>query len=538
MRGDHPTMHVTARGDGGRRVVSRTACLRTGLGARVGSSDDCRRAFVLIAVMVIVGIAMLVVLATLVLVRAETATAATHERSAQSRALAWSGVQAIAATLDRQRDRILAGAVPRVDRSITIYETSDRVGVVRLVPFGDEEPVRAEAGRVDLNHTDAAALAATGRVDSALAEAIVAARQARGGRFASELELLEVDGVTPEMLFGSLDRLAPAGRGAAGLATEATGDAGVATGVRSSAAGLLDVVTVHGVEPMLQRDGSPQMKLGDGWTEELAQAVVKRFGQEFADELQPLVKGGTLVDDAALVATLRTRNVEPRDWSVPLDVFTTEPGDYHGGRLDLNSAPYEALLTLPGITSPQAAEMVRQRDGLSLDDRATPTWPLLRGVLDAAQYEAIAGRVTVRCWTWRVRFEAGEVAASVAGAGDDGTDDAPLDAPVVWEAVIDLTTPQWRIAYLRDATLLPVAIALAAAPGADDQRDQRDQRDERADSKPAVERPLPPDDPTPSAVPPSDEPSSKPPSNSDASATPAPKPSSRPVVRPVGRWRT
>ncbi len=37
--------------------------------------------------------------------------------------------------------------------------------------------------------------------------------------------------------------------------------------------------------------------------------------------------------DAALVATLRARNVEPRDWPVPLDVFTTEPIDAGTGAI-------------------------------------------------------------------------------------------------------------------------------------------------------------------------------------------------------------
>lgn len=545
--------------------------------ARARNGHVSRRGFVLIAVMVIVGIAMLVVLATLILVRAETATAATHERSAQSRALAWSGVQAIGATLDRQRDRILAGSTPHIDGEITIYEAAGRLGVVRLVPFSDDEPIRAEAGRVDLNHADAAALAATGLVDAALAGRIVAARQARGGRFASELELLEVDGVTPEMLFGSLDRLASPTRGAGpGVARASSGREGAfgPVGVRSSAAGLLDVVTVHGVEPMLQRDGSPQLRLGDGWSEALERAVTEKFGAEFATALHPLVAGGTLVDDAALVAALRSRNVEPRDWPKPLDAFTTEPGDYHGGRLDLNSAPYEALLALPGITPPQAAELVRQRDGLSFDDRATATWPLLRGVVDADQFQAIADRVTVRCWMWRVRFEAGEVAASDAeGGGDDATaaDSPSLDAPVIWEAVIDLTTPEWRVAYLRDATLLPVAIAMAAAPEARAERDdaRRTAAASKSDDTPSTDAggastpnpsgsgaERPPDEPTPKADGPPDEPTPKadapahesvPSANApksdkpgaDAEGAPS-KPSkpTRPVTRPVGRWRT
>ena len=60
------------------------------------------------------------------------------------------------------------------------------------------------------------------------------------------------------------------------------------------------------------------------------------------------------------------------------------------------------------------------------------------------------------------------MAGEVMGADADG----PLASPVAWEAVIDLTSPVARLAYLREITLLPVAAVLlldqSVANGAND----------------------------------------------------------------------
>ncbi len=87
--------------------------------------------------------------------------------------------------------------------------------------------------------------------------------------------------------------------------------------------------------------------------------------------------------------------------------------------------------------------------------RANPTlaWPGIQGIVQPEAYDELAGRITTRSWTYRVRLAAGEVDA-------DSTDDPPAGAGI-YEAVIDLSAPRPRVAFLRDITLLQTTAMLA-----------------------------------------------------------------------------
>jgi len=476
--------------------MSRSRAIAAGGIPRLGR--PCPRAFVLIAVIIVAGVALLVTAGILMLVRGETAGAATLERSAQSRALAWSGVQAIGTALDDQRAAILAGEAPTIDGELIIYESGSRLGVIRLLPVeGDNSLLAPQNARVDLTGSDATALTATGLVDSEMAGRIIAHRGSLGGRFQSELELLSVPGISTKLLFGEL----LSGGGGAGLGSEglSEGRRGTGTnagsgvrggggagggetieidemarsrGVTASARGLMDVVTVHGYEPMLQRSGASRIQLVPPWTDAIAKAVTERFGEGAADGVRGLMERPDL-EESLLGKALAGLRLAPRDWVDPLDVLTTEPGEYHGGRIDINRAPYEVLLAVAGMTAPQAAEIVRQRESLSAEERSTPVWPLLRGIVEPEEFGNFVHRLTVRSWLWRVRLVAGEVAAE--------TPEEELAHPIIWEVVFDLSTPRWRIAYMRDITLLPTAAALAASAMSDTSDDEVDGSAEASD---------------------------------------------------------
>ncbi|MCA9285943.1 MAG: helix-hairpin-helix domain-containing protein [Phycisphaerales bacterium] len=424
-----------------------------------------RRAFIMLAVLVVVSGAVLAVIGMLWLVRADVAGAATMEQSAQSRCLAWSGLQTIATELDGQRDRILAGLAPTIDRQFVLYEAEDRLGVVRLFPADSAgESLAPQAGRLDLNHATAESLAATGMVNAELASAIVAHRDGvLGGSFQSEVELLGVPGITAELLYGPLERLTDDWQRAAEASSD--DDRDLRAGEVSEQRGLLDVCTVYGFEPALQRSGVRRINMNVPWSDELGRRLDERFGQGASEAVKALYGGGTTIDsEVKLLSALQQLQVPADRWGEVLDAVTTSDGELLGGRLDLNTASYEALLALPGMTPPEAASIVRAREALSDDERGDVTWPLQRELLTPERYEAIASRVTVRSWCWRVRLVAGEV----MGADADG----PLASPVAWEAVIDLTSPVARLAYLREITLLPVAAVLlldqSVANGAND----------------------------------------------------------------------
>ena len=411
-----------------------------------------RRGFVIIAVLVTMSMALLIVMSVLLMTQAEVASQTNEASATESRALAWSGAQLIMQELDRQRDAILEGARPELDESYTLYERGGGMGVVRLLPIGpDGAHLVPEAGKLDLNHVDAAALAATEMVSASIAEAIIAWRERLGRPIQSVAELLQVPGVTRELLYGPIDDMR--------VMDDAQGaemDLGERVAVRLSgveARGLADVVTVYAVEPELQRSGVKRINLNVPWSDELGTRLDDRFGEGTGDLVKQIIEGGTTFDDRSVMfQVMRFFDMDPADWDEPADALTTIDGDYAFGRVDINSAPYEALLALPGITPEAADQIVEVREGLSRDDRDHIAWPIIEGILPAETYDELGGMITTRSWTHRLRIAAGEVSADEP--------ERRMQRPVIFEMVVDLAGPEARLAYLRDITLMQAAVVL------------------------------------------------------------------------------
>jgi DNA uptake protein ComE-like DNA-binding protein len=411
-----------------------------------------RHAFVMLAVLVVMLSAILVATSLLFVAQSEAAGAAGAGDGAQTRALLWSGAQAIMAELRDQRKRILAGDLPALDDQYSIYETSTHAGVVRLLPVSRGGGLLApEAGKLDLNRIDAESLARTELVDRATAEAIIAWRARLGRPVQSISELLQVPGITVETLYGSIDALLAMDRALSnGSERRVSAEESLAAPARS----LADLLTVFSFEPAVQASGKLRINLNVPWSDELARRVEERFGADAVASLKRIVEAGAKFDsDAKIVQALRELNVPPESWVEILDAFTTEPGDLHFGRLDINTASREALLALPGVTEEQAAQIVSVRQELAQEERATIVWPAINQILKPEQYEALAGRITTRCWTYSLRIAAGEVNVDQPNG--------PLLNPQIQELVIDLSGPKPRIAYLRDITLLQDAALMA-----------------------------------------------------------------------------
>ncbi|MHC4107038.1 MAG: ComEA family DNA-binding protein [Planctomycetota bacterium] len=409
--------------------------------------------FVLISVLVVVATALLVVTSLLFITQAEVARSSGTAQRVQARALALSGLQAVMIRLDEQRETVLGGDVPRVDEEYVIYESGARLGVARLLPVGpDDERLIPEPGKLDLNRADADMLADTDLLDPELAERIIEHRDQLGRPFQSLGELLEVPGMTPEALYGPIEELTVMDDA---MLADSESPRRRLSQTAAPARGLADVLTVYSVEPALQQSGTRRINLNVPYSEELGRRVDRRFGTGSSETLRQIFDSGTTFEnDAKIIQVLRFFNMSPEDWPEIIDAFTTDPGDYHFGRLDINTAPYEALVAQPGFDAEQAAQIVRVRDTLPSDERATIAWPAIRGIVEPEAYDELAGRITTRSWTYRIRIAAGEVVA------DDA--ESALINPVIYEAVIDLAAPKARVAYLRDISLLQVTARVAA----------------------------------------------------------------------------
>lgn len=434
--------------------------------------------FTLIAVLVIVGSALLIATSLLFIAQAEVAGASHAGGAAQSRAMIESGLEVVMQRLQAQRERILAGERLELDEQYELWEAAGTLGVVRLLPVtADNQRLQGEAGKIDLNAPwlTVEGLIATGMVEPAVAEAIM---QNRGNMMHSVAALLDVPGITAEMLYGPLEEMLEDDT------TLAEGDILERVASRFTSdepRGLADIFTVFAVEPDLQRDGRRRINLNVPWSDELGSRLDDRFGDGAGEIIRQIMQDTAFDDMATVIHVLLRFDVPSEDWPDILDALTASDETYSFGRIDLNTASEAALLGLPEMAPEQAAAIVRSRDTLTEDERTTIVWPLLRGIVEREVYVHWADAVTTRSWTYRVRLAAGEVDA------EEPTGE--LQNPVVFEAVFDLAGPEQRprVAYLRDVTYLRATamLALADSPGNSNGRDWYDEV-ERPWAEPAI----------------------------------------------------
>lgn len=413
-----------------------------------------RAGFTLIAVLVIVGSALLVATSLMFIAQAEVAGAAQTGRVAQSRAMIESGLEVIMLRLDAQRELILSGEQPQLDQQYELWESGGSLGVVRVLAVtADGARLEPQAGMIDVNADwlTSDALVATGMIEPAMAEAIMQYRQ-QVGMIQSVAELLHVEGMTAEMLYGPVEELL---RDQTSLVEGDVVERVSARFVSDEPRGLSDILTVFAVEPDLQRDGRRRINLNVSWSNELGSRLDGRFGEGAGEIVRTIMESTSFDDMATLIRVLIQLAVPIEDWADIVDALTTAEETYAFGRIDLNSAGEAVLMSLPEMTPEQAAAIMRTRETLTDDERNSIVWPVLRGIVEPAVFAGWADAVTTRSWTYRVRLAAGEVDA------DDPT--ADFVNPVVFEAVIDLAAPRARVAYLRDITLLRAAAMLVAA---------------------------------------------------------------------------
>jgi DNA uptake protein ComE-like DNA-binding protein len=463
------------------------------------SARPIHRGVVLLTVLVVVTVGALIGTTVLYLADARIASATATLKQTQSRALAWSGVQGVMAELLTQRDQLLLGETPHITDEWMLFTTGmagggaggGGRGVVRVTPIGPEnERIMSEAGKLDVNHATAEMLAQLPGVDEALAERIIAAR---GSGFASVEQLLKVEGMTPALLYGGSDGediFYP--EGDEPLAFQ--GEVPMAEGPGRP---LIDLLTVFSFEPNVQlglgEDGGDhrgvrRININTPWSDRLGEAIERRFNADIANGVKRVMeRGTTFKKDADVIKVLRLFKVEPKDWVEILDVFCTTPDPYRLGRVDLNVAPEEVLVCIPGVDRAAATWIVSVRERLDSQTRQSVVWPVLEGILSEEQFEQAVDSLTTRSMQWRVRVEAGilpadvtfggvsvgdsgginlasvdedQVGLTLRGPGELGED--RLKDRVVLDAVVDVSARRPRIAYLRDVTQLATAMRLRA----------------------------------------------------------------------------
>ncbi len=430
-------------------------------GREVDHRRGDRRGVILLVVFVIISGAALIMTSLSFLGRAEMRSAALVNRTSQAHALAWSGVQAVMAELDRQRSDLLNGGQPQITDNWSLYGSETERGMVYLLPVGlEDELFVSESAKLDINLADAESLARLGDLlTPEQAEAIVAARKQRsGGRFDSIADLLQIEGFTPQMLYGPLERIDVQRAATESPDADAQFDRRLRyleRGVGGPAPrGLADVLTVYSIEPVLQSTGRYRINLNAQYDDSMHRRIARRFGDELASTVRTFRQNepDLVIDEKTWYTLLSQAEMDEGKPDEYIDGFCLDDQHFAQGRVDLNRAPVEVLSALPGLDGELATAIVSARETISASERAGVSWLVNSGALNSEQWIAAAPHLTWRTSAWRVR-----VLGRVLSGDREGSEVA---AECVYEAVIDLSSPQPRVAYLRDVTMLETVIAL------------------------------------------------------------------------------
>lgn len=151
--------------------------------------------------------------------------------------------------------------------------------------------------------------------------------------------------------------------------------------------------------------------------------------------------------------------VPTEDWDVLLDVFTFSDSPMIRGLIDISRAPESVIAALPGIDEESAALLVEYREGLSAQDLSGLSWPVRYDVIELEEYMQCVDLLTTRSMQYRVRFKVDRQVYETVNMSLGYESEEDQDSPVYgsYDMVVDLSTTQARVAYLRDITFEPWA---------------------------------------------------------------------------------
>lgn len=307
---------------------------------------------------------------------------------------------------------------------------------------------------------------------------------AKNGPLESLDELLQVRGITPDLLNGK-----DANRN--GLIDPHENDvihrAGGNRGETVNERGWRALLTVHSRESNVRYDGRRKINVNQPSLETLFEEVSLEFGDDLAEfvvAFRKLKQAATAKTEGAagtagqpsralgnavyiesiydLIGAAFAADVDSPAWESP---WTTDPNDmrtylphvldslttHHGlsreGRLNINLAPRELLLGIPGIDEPLADVIIAAQPwhaaGTPVDSKVNPrtttAWLLIEGHVDVAKMRQLDRYIAARGDVYRGQiigyFDAGETVTRL-------------------EAVIDATYDVPRVVSLQDLTSL------------------------------------------------------------------------------------
>ncbi len=441
-----------------------------------------RRGTILVAVLVLIGLAVLASAVLLYRAQAEVTASATAARRQQAYATAMSGVRtAMAVVQAAADDPTVWRDNPDLFRARQVRDEGTNIWYFTIYAHSDLDPetlrngLTDEASKLNLNAADAETLANLPLLDVEQVDCLLDYRDQdhdprplgaeqdyydqlprpyliRNGPLGSLEEILLVKGFTAAMVYGEDYNLN-------GLLERNEDDAedsfppDDADGVLDR--GLMGTATVWSYERNVDNAGEPRVALNTAKsfddvrlpteTVEFIE-LYRQEGGRFTHASQLLEMRYTLKKDHGKLkkGTEIVSGVGVGELATVLDRLTTA-GKVLPGLVNVNTAPAEVLAALPGFDEDLAERVVGARGGWDPSVLATPAWLYTENIVSADRFKEIAPALTSRSFQFRVLC---------VGYG------WPCGQFRVVEAVIDTALGGARIVYQRDLTRLGVPFSI------------------------------------------------------------------------------
>jgi len=254
-------------------------------------------------------------------------------------------------------------------------------------------------------------------------------------------ELLYVRGITPEILYGRDLNLN-------GRIDPSEKDSG-----STPDPGLYGLVTVWSSDKNQTLDGQKKINLNTSTPQQLQQAGLQQ-NEIQAMQIRLATQGPfpsvahLLGNPAQGMAAVLTKE----RFKVLADKFTMIDGDTVPGLVNINTAPKQVLLCLPGITEEIALKIIGART-VPGADLSNMGW--LADVVTPGELQPFANFITFHSYQYRIHA-VGRVGTPYAKTTSAGTD--PEERPGAMKRMIavydKLATPRARVVYWKDATKL------------------------------------------------------------------------------------
>jgi len=198
--------------------------------------------------------------------------------------------------------------------------------------------------------------------------------------------------------------------------------------------GIWDYVTVYSAEPNTSSSGEERVNINDRDTADLSQLLREVVADDRFFQVMDSVRSGQPFD--SMLEFYFGAGLTREEFEQVADQLTTDDGDTIIGRVNVNTAPREVLLCLPGLEEADVDALVNARAD---DDEETTGIAWVVDVLEEEKAKAIGPYITGRSY----QFSADIV--SVSGNGR---------AYRRYRVVVDASQSPPRVLYWKDLTHL------------------------------------------------------------------------------------